>query len=80
MIVGNNESGTIYIYIVAIYYSKHVWSVVSMTLCMNENRSHSLLTCDLPSGKCLHNYGKSQSLNGKTHTLSTGPWLQVRKL
>ena len=33
----------------------------------------------LPSGKLSHNYGKSPCLVGKS-TISTGPWLQVRKL
>ena len=33
----------------------------------------------LPSGKRLHNYGKSPFSMGKS-TISTGPWLQVRKV
>ena len=37
------------------------------------------ISISLPSGKLLHNYGKSPSLDEQKHkqlTISTGPWLQ----
>ena len=36
---------------------------------------------NLPSGRHTQNQGKiHHAINGKIHELSTGPWLQVRKL